>query len=198
MENPDKKYATPIENEVAKKYDDLVKNKLKDKLKYYLQTKDLTRDDILNRIVEIQDIFIEMSDIQYKISQITPETKILKFIEIGNGAETEAFAYAIDEQAKNWLNRLSTTLNVLTIKASEFSERSSVRRDICFATISIILSTILGIGINFIFDSQNDKDLDNQTLIIKEHQDSISNIIRQEYILNFDTLKCNANQKLLK
>jgi len=195
--NIDNNIATNTRNELAQEYYNFVNEKLKDKIDSYLQTNGVKPKDIPNRIKDIESFYIKMFNIQYRISQITPNT-ILEYYKSGSKEISKINVNAIDKQATNWLNRLSSTLNVLTIKSSEFSERKAKHRDFLLFSLSIFFSTILGFFVNACFDKQNDIDLDKQTLEIKKHHDSISNEIKQDYNLNFDTLKCNANQKLLK
>jgi len=190
----DEKNGTIAENELAQNYYNLVKDKLKDKIDECLLTNNVKKSEILKKMEEIKDLYIQMFNIQYKISQITPKT-ILKYAEFGNPKESNIYADAINEQAKNWLNRLSSTLNLLTIKASEFNEIDARRREKYIFVSSIITSAIIGIGTSWFFDYYNDKDLNNQTIEIKKHQDSITNKIHQEYILNFDTLKAQHQQQ---
>jgi hypothetical protein len=136
-----------------------------------------------------------MFNIQYNISQISPQKKLLTYKENLNTSK-EVYVYAINEQAKSWLNRLSSTLNILTIKASEFNEISARRRDYWILAVSIFISTLIGVFTTWFFDKENDKDLNNKTVEFKRYQDSISNKMSQEYILKVEALKSLHQSKI--
>lgn len=189
VEKINKQYGNIEENILAQKYDNFVKERLKSKIEPYLQTNNINKVDVLQRIVEIQDLYIEMFDIQYEISRISPRNKVLKYIENGTNTEIEVFAFAIDDQAKSWLNRLSSTLSILMIKASEFNEINARRRDYRILAASIFISALIGVLTTWSFDKENDKDFINKTVEIKRYQDSITNEMLHEYILNFESLK---------
>jgi hypothetical protein len=194
-ENKNQQHGTNEENQLAQKYDNFVKEKLKGKIDSYLQTKDLKKSAIIDRMDEIQILYIEMFNIQYNISQISPQKKLLTYKENLNTSK-EVYVYAINEQAKSWLNRLSSTLNILTIKASEFNEISARRRDYWILAVSIFISTLIGVFTTWFFDKENDKDLNNKTVEFKRYQDSISNKMSQEYILKVEALKSLHQSKI--
>jgi len=190
----EKNIATNDENKLAQEYYDFVNNELRGRMDNYLDTNNMKKITVLNNVKKIQGFYKRMFDIQYNISQIVPDT-ILQFTKVDSNITTKINVNIINEQAKNWLNRLSSILNVLTIKASEFNENEAKIRDSIIFLFSIIISSFIGYFINDSFDRENDKDLSNQTVEIKRHQDSITTRIRQEYILNFDTLKHNMNNR---
>jgi hypothetical protein len=180
------------ENELAQRYYDFVNESLRSKIADYLQTMDIERSVIVKRINEIQNLYTRMVDIQYEISQISPRETILSFFNNSN-IEEKVYAYAIDEQAKNWLDRLSSALNILTIKASEFNIKDAKRREKYILLFSVIISAIIGGFITWFFDK--DDDLINQTKEITRYQDSIINELDKDNNLHFDTITTQYYQQ---
>lgn len=190
MEENNEIFGTDIENKWAQEYNELVRTKLKGKLEDFLQTVDVKKKDIKTRIENIQGLYNEMFKIQYEISRINPETLL------NDGcSETPIYAWAINDQAKSWLSRLSSTLNILTIKASEINEKAALSRDIFIASFSILFSILFWYLTSMYSDKKSNLDLNNRTIEFKKYQDSITAKLRQEYILKFDTIKIQLQQQ---
>ena len=142
---------TNDKNALAQQYYDLVAISIQPKLEEYLNM-EVSRRILKKRINECRNYYIQLSAIQYKISQIPPN-EAMKYTRTKDG-ETEPEEHrvkAIDTQAKDWLNRLSTTITFMVIKQSEYDVKSSFRRDIIICIISILISILSGIIISWSF-----------------------------------------------
>ena len=164
--------ATEFENNLAQQYCNLVEI-IKENIKDYLIVEGIKKKELQKRIIAINGYYQKLFDIQYGISQISRK----KVVRYKKKDESEAQNYnviAVDIQAQSWLNRLQYTLNISTIKLSEFNVRVSFRRDIVIFALSVIVSACIGYLISMTFDSDNDNDL-------KE--------FKEQLILNYDSIK---------
>ena len=175
--------ATDKENETARKYWSLVEEMNSNNVPNFLIIEGVSKKIIKTWIIVIQDYYKRLFNIQYEISQIERN----KYVEDLNS--NKIFVYAVDAQALNWLNRLSHILNNLTLKMSEFDVKESRLRDIIIFASSIILSTIIGCIITFIFNVGNSRDLETKTNSIKQHQDLIINKVNKEIDSKLNILK---------
>lgn len=141
MENSDKKEGTEAENALAQQYYDFAVLKLNPKIKKYLNL-NVSAGILTGRISKCRKYFKKLTEIQYEISKLDPD-KELKYTKTGSEEPQIYFAGAIDTQAKNWLNRLSITLNLMVIKKSEHDVRISFTRDVIILIISIFVSVII-------------------------------------------------------
>jgi hypothetical protein len=140
------------EDTLAQQYYDLVVTVIKPKIKEYLNV-NVSRKILEQRINECRDYYIRLSDIQYEISKFPPD-KELKYTKTGDTKPEGYKAEAIDTQAKNWLNRLSTTITFMVIKMSEYDVKNSFRRDIIICIISVFLSILSGVLISRFFSNK--------------------------------------------
>lgn len=146
---------TNEENALAQQYYDLAVVNIKPKIEKYLNV-NVSKKVLKQRINECGDNYKRLNDIQYKISQI-PRNKKLKYTKTGDTKPQEYKVEAIDTQAKDWINRLSTTITFMVIKQSEYDVKSSFTRDIVICIISIFISIISGAFISWYFSDKNIK-----------------------------------------
>jgi len=138
MENEQSSEGTNDENALAQQYYDLAVITIKPKIKEYLNLS-VPEKVLKQRINEGGDYYIKLSDVQYEISKLPPGKK-LKYTKTGETKPEIFEVKTIDTQAKNWLNRLSTTITFMVIKQSEYNVKNSVTRDVFFFILSIIFS----------------------------------------------------------
>jgi len=137
---------TPDENNLAQQYYDFAVIVIKPKLKEYLNT-DVPKKVLKQRIKECRDYFIKLNNIQYEISKIS-RGKILKYTKTGDAYPEEYEVEAIDTQARNWLNRLSTTISFMVIKQSEYDVKNAFTRDIIIFILSVLFGAIISWNIS--------------------------------------------------
>jgi hypothetical protein len=165
--------ATEQENQLAQQYCDLIET-IKNNIENYLVVTDIGKEILQQRITFVNEYYKQLFNIQYSISQIDRNKKVR--YKKKEESETQSYTIiAIDTQAQNWLNRLQHILNITTIKVSEFDVKASIKRDVLFAALSIIIGLILTLG----FDQANDYDLEN---------------FRKQVINNQDTIKTQMNE----
>lgn len=122
---------------------------------YILETKD--KDLLIRQRNDLQIQYDKLSHIQYFISpaHFPSDTKVK------NMYNKEVNIQVFDNACKDWLNRVHLRyLYPIILRLSEFSERGARLRDFILFGLSIIISTLLGLGITWSFDRNNDYDLD--------------------------------------
>ena len=145
MTNSINSVTTQQENNWAQKYYDLAVIIVKPKIKQYLNEIDKVSPKVLKqRTNELANYFIDLYEIQYEISKIDRK-KELEYKKIGETNTKKYQVEAIDRQARNWLDRLSTALNILTIEVSKFDTKNSIIRDIIIFILSISIGAVVSL-----------------------------------------------------
>jgi hypothetical protein len=183
---------TAEENTLSQQYYDLAVINIKPKIEEYLNVY-VPRNVLKQRIKELRDDYRKLNEIQYKISQI-PRNKILKYTKKGDTEPINYTVQAIDTQAKDWLNRLSTTITFMVIKQSEYDVKSSFTRDIVICIISILISVLSGASISWYFSNKDIKLPFSQIICPFYPADPALNIKPDSTNINTDSEVYNKNQ----